>query len=122
MSSVFNMAAGVARFTGGRSGPAMRLDWEDRRLLYAVREPFRSRHSAAGLVAGLLEPGEELLLESRMPSGGVIFSDGIEGDFLDFNAGALARIRAATRRAVLVAAASPVPVESGHRRENPVHA
>lgn len=109
MSSVFNMAAGVARFTGGRSGPAMRLDWEDRRLLYAVREPFRSRHSAAELVAGLVEPGEQLFLESRMPSGGVIFSDGIETDFLDFNAGAVARIRAAAQRAVLVTATAPRP-------------
>jgi hypothetical protein len=102
MSSVFNMAAGVARFTGGSSGAPMRLEWEDTRLLYAVREPFRSRHSAADLVAGMVEPGEELVLESRMPSGGVIFSDGVEADFLDFNSGAVASIRAAGRRAVLV--------------------
>ena len=114
MSSVFNMAAGVVRFTGGRSGAALRLDWEDRRLLYAVREPFRSRHSAADLVAGLVEPGEELLVESRMPSGGVIFSDGIEGDFLDFNAGATARIHAATRRALLVTHASRGRTELAH--------
>ena len=108
MSSVFNMAAGVARFTGGQSGGAMRLDWEDRRLLYAVREPFRSRHSAADLVAGLVGPGEELVIESRMPSGGVIFSDGVETDFLDFNSGAVARIRAADRRATLVTPAGRV--------------
>ena len=121
MSSVFNMAAGVARFTGGQSGAAMRLDWEDRRLLYAVREPFRSRHSAADLVAGLVEPGEELVLESRMPSGGMIFSDGIETDFLDFNAGAVARIRAASRRAVLVTAGAAVaasPVAGGRASGN----
>lgn len=122
MSSVFNMATGVARFTGGRSGGAMRLDWEDRRLLYAVREPFRSRQSGAELVAGLVGPGDELVLESRMPSGGVIFSDGIETDFLDFNAGAVARIRAATRRAVLVTAAAPAPAGSGRAREALVHA
>jgi hypothetical protein len=122
MSSVFNMAGGVARFTGGTSGPAMRLEWEDRRLLFAVREPFRSRHSAADLVAGLVEPGEELVLESRMPSGGVIFSDGIETDFLDFNAGAVARIRAASRRAVLVTAGALLPAESGDRQGTLVHA
>lgn len=106
MSSVFNMAAGVARFAGGTGGAAVRLAWEDRRLLYAVREPFRSRHSAADLVAGLIEPGQEIVLESRMPSGGVIFSDGIEADFLDFNSGAIARVRAAGRRAVLVTPAA----------------
>ena len=122
MSSVFNMAAGVARFTGGQSGAGMRLEWEDRRLLYAVREPFRSRHSAADLVAGLVAPGEELVLESRMPSGGVIFSDGIETDFLDFNAGAVARIGAASRRAVLVTATAGAAQEPARRRESVVHA
>ena len=121
MSSVFNMAAGVARFTGGTDGTALRLAWEDRRLLFAVREPFRSRHSAADLVAGLVEPGEEIVLESRMPSGGVIFSDGIEPDFLDFNSGAVARVRAASRRAVLVTA-EPVAAPHEHRQGTLVHA
>src|SRR5215470_612835 len=51
VSSIFNMAAGVARFSGGRSGNAVKLPWEDRRLLYVVREPFISRHSQAGIVA-----------------------------------------------------------------------
>jgi hypothetical protein len=115
------MAAGVASFTGGRSGQPMRLDWEDRRLLYAVREPFQSRHSGAELVAGLVRPGEELWLESRMPSGGVIFSDGIESDFLDFNAGAVARVHAAAQRAMLVTAPAPA-LSKPPRRETLVHA
>jgi hypothetical protein len=33
---------------------------------------------------------------------GVIFSDGVEADALDFNAGAIARIRTATGKANLV--------------------
>ena len=66
----------------------MQLAWEDPRLVFVVREPFVSRHSAAAIVAGMIEEGEELVLESQMPSGGVIFSDGVESDFLDFNAGA----------------------------------
>jgi NAD kinase len=102
MSSVFNMAAGVATFTGGAGGAGVRLEWEDPRLIYAVREPFVSRHSAAGIVAGLIGPNEELELESLMPSGGVIFSDGVEADFLAFNAGAVGRISAAAQRAHLV--------------------
>jgi len=105
MSSVFNMAAGISRFAGGVGAAGMRLDWEDRRLLFAVREPFRSRSSGADLVAGLVEGGGELVLESLMPSGGVIFSDGIEADYLEFNSGAVARVRCAARRAVLVTAA-----------------
>jgi NAD kinase len=103
MSSVFNMASGVTAFAGGRAGGGMQLAWDDPRLLYAVREPFISRHSSAGIVAGLLNPGTELVLESLMPSGGVIFSDGMESDFLDFNSGTVGRVRAASQRAVLVA-------------------
>jgi NAD kinase len=102
MSSVFNMASGVARFCGSAPVKGVRLPWEDRRLLYVVREPFVSRHSAASLVAGMLESGEELVLESLMPSGGVAFSDGMELDFLQFNSGAIARVCAAEQRARLV--------------------
>ena len=102
VSSVFNMAAGVAAFSGGTAGKTIRMSWEDPRLLYVVREPFVSRHSQAGIVAGLLQCGEELTLESLMPSGGIIFSDGMEADFLQFNSGAIARIRAAEQKAQLV--------------------
>jgi hypothetical protein len=102
VSSFFNMAAGVAVFCGGAAGNPVRMGWEDPRLLYVVREPFISRHSQAGIVAGLLQSGEELTLESLMPSGGVIFSDGMEADFLQFNSGAIARVRAAEQKARLV--------------------
>ena len=103
MSSVFNMAAGVTTFAGGQRGKGKRLRWEDRRLLFAVREPFLSRHSTARLVAGLLDEQRELVIESQMPSGGVIFSDGVEADFLSFNSGAVAHIGPAAQRAMLVA-------------------
>lgn len=104
LSSVFNMAAGVAAFTGGSPGAAMQLAWEDPRLVFVVREPFASRHSKASLVAGVVAPGETLTLESLMPSGGVIFSDGVEADALAFNAGAVASIGAAAQRTQLVVA------------------
>jgi len=102
ISSVFNMTAGVAQFCGGKGGAPIRLPWEDRRLLYVVREPFLSRHSQASMVAGTLREGEDLWLESLMPSGGVIFSDGMEADFLNFNSGSSAQIHAAEQRAHLV--------------------
>jgi hypothetical protein len=76
--------------------------WEDPRLMFAVREPFVSRYSAASIVAGWIEKDDEILLESLMPSGGVIFSDGIESDYLEFNAGAVGRARTARQRAMLV--------------------
>ena len=80
-----------------------RLEWEDPRLVFVVREPFISRHSQAQIVAGTIAPGEELVLESLMPSGGVIFSDGTEADFLKFDSGVTAMVRAAREKAHLVA-------------------
>jgi NAD kinase len=83
--------------------PRLRLPWDDPRLAFVVREPFKSRASDVHLGAGLLEPGEELTFESHMPDGGVVFSDGVEADALAFNAGAVAAVRAADRKTRLVA-------------------
>lgn len=102
LSSVFTMAGAVARIGGGRPGQAVRLEWEDPRLFFVVREPYESRHSRAGIVAGMIEAGGDLVLESQMPAGGVIFSDGVEADGVEFNAGARARIHAASRKSHLV--------------------
>ena len=103
LSSVFNMAGGVAKFLGAAAAPRPQLDWEDRRLVWAVREPFVSKRSQATLVAGWLDEGRELIVESLMPDGGVIFSDGIESDFLPFTSGVIARLRVSSQRANLVA-------------------
>jgi NAD kinase len=102
MSSVFNMTSGVSRFCGGTPVKRVRLPWEDRRLLFVVREPFVSRHSQADIVAGMLDANDELVLESLMPSGGAVFSDGMEADFLQFNSGATAKVGVAEQRAQLV--------------------
>jgi NAD kinase len=102
MSSVFNMASGVAKLSGGHTGSPPRLDWEDRRLLFVVREPFASRHSHANIIAGILPVKQVLELDSLMPSGGVIFSDGMESDYLHFNSGSRVTVRAADETAQLV--------------------
>lgn len=102
VSSAFNMASGIAGFRGSRPIEGIKMPWEDPRLLYIVREPFLSRHSQIGIVAGLLDGGDSMVLESLMPSGGAIFSDGVEADFLEFNSGAVARVSAAEQRARLV--------------------
>lgn len=102
MSSVFNMAAGVTAAFGGQIAATAPLEWEDRRLIFAVREPFASRHSSASIVAGTIAAGQDIVIESLMPSGGVIFSDGVEADFLEFNAGAVGRAGVAPERAILV--------------------
>jgi NAD kinase len=112
LSSIFNETAGILAFLGGGevrepklSRPKLRwpnLSWEDPRLMFVVREPFRSRHSEASLVAGALDSGSGLVVESQMPAGGVIFSDGVEADRLDFNSGAIAAIGVAPEKANLV--------------------
>jgi len=102
VSSAFNMAAGIAAFCGTKLAKPAPMVWEDRRLMYVVREPFLSRHSQAGIVADVLEAGQQLIMESLMPSGGVIFSDGMEADFLEFNSGMIAHLAAAEQRAHLV--------------------
>jgi hypothetical protein len=78
------------------------LPWDTDRLQFAVREPFPSRTSQAGLAFGAIGQGDALLLRSLMPENGVIFSDGIEADYLEFNSGAEARIAVAERRGRLV--------------------
>jgi hypothetical protein len=104
LSSIFNMAAGLAPLLGPTKLPpkTMKLPWEDRRLIFVVREPFVSKSSAAEIVSGTIETGKELVLESQMPSGGVVFSDGIESDFIEFNSGKILHIHAAEQHATLV--------------------
>jgi hypothetical protein len=102
MSSVFNMAAGIAAAYGRNQIQPPRLNWSDELLLWAVREPFVSRTSQAGLVCGTLEGGAVMIVESMSPENGVIFSDGIEADALEFNAGTIATIGIASRKARLV--------------------
>lgn len=102
LSSMFNMTDGFSRCFGGAEVPSLQMDWGERRLVWAVREPFRSKHSSADLVVGVLEEGDELVIGSQMPRFGVIFSDGVEADFLEFNSGTIARFTVSSQRARLV--------------------
>ncbi|HNQ87296.1 MAG TPA: sugar kinase [Verrucomicrobiota bacterium] len=77
--------------------------WDADYLYYTVREPFPSRTTAATLVFGRISAGHPLVVESRMPERGVIFSDGLEHDRLEFNAGARVTVGLAERQGFLVA-------------------
>lgn len=103
MSSVFNMVKGINQFFGETSALSTpMLPWDTDKLLFTVREPFASKTAQAGIVTGFIEQGEELVIESMMPQNGVIFSDGVESDYLRFNSGSIARIGLAAQKAKLV--------------------
>jgi NAD kinase len=104
LSSVFQMVSGIAAWAGGAPVRPVRFEWEDPRLVFVVREPFVSLHSAATIVADVIAPGERLEIASAMPAGGVIFSDGVEADHLAFDSGATATVGAAPEAARLVVA------------------
>ena len=78
------------------------MGWDADYLYFTVREPFPSRTTAATLVFGAVTNREPLRLLSQMAENGVIFSDGIEADFLEFNSGVEAQITVAERKGRLV--------------------
>jgi len=90
----------------GRKTPkvifAPRFEWDAKHLFFTVREPFPSKTSTATLVFGRVTSRQPLEISSLMPERGVIFSDGIEDDFLEFNSGTQAEIKIAEKTGQLV--------------------
>ncbi|HEY1663532.1 MAG TPA: sugar kinase [Verrucomicrobiae bacterium] len=97
-----------AKQSNTRASPKVRLTvhsefpWDADFLRFTVREPFPTRTTAANLVFGRVSAGQSLVLVSQMPEHGVIFSDGIEKDFLEFNSGTQAAIGLAEKKGCLV--------------------
>lgn len=103
LSSLYNMARGINIFMGGEEFfDYVAIPMDSPELVFIVREPFLSKTSTTELVAGSITENCELIIESHMPTGGVIFSDGIQSDYLPFNSGAIATIRIAPEKARLV--------------------
>jgi NAD kinase len=63
------------------------LAWDSLELYYTVREPFPSAVTQTNLVFGKIAHHATLKLKSKMAENGVIFSDGMEHDPIQFNAG-----------------------------------
>jgi len=104
LSSLFNMANGLYGGFASEAAPLppFHLDWEADQLIFVVREPFVSKTSGTAISCGRIFAQASLQIESEMPDGGVIFSDGVESDFLAFNAGAVVSIGLADRKTRLV--------------------
>ncbi len=106
LQSVYAGAAGVISALGGTVTPPPnhgRLPWDTNHLMFAVREPFPSKTSKTSNIFGVVTNNKPLVITSQMAGNGVIFSDGIETDYLKFNAGATATISLAKHKTRLVA-------------------
>jgi NAD kinase len=101
-----SLMAGAAAIASSLSGQQVKTAAPFKRdadyLYFTVREPFPSTTSQAGLVIGKVTAGEPLTVVSLMSESGVIFSDGIESDYLEFNAGTRAVIAPAAKKGRLV--------------------
>lgn len=107
LRSITTGAWHVAKFFCNMAGEPpdpeqLAIGWESSSLWFTVREPFVSKTSQATIIFGQLAHGQKLTVTSHMPDYGVIFSDGIENDYLAFNSGAIAEIALAERKAHLV--------------------
>jgi len=78
------------------------FEWDSDFLYYTVREPFPSKVSKTNLVFGKVDARKPLTLSSKMAENGVIFSDGLENDYLEFTAGVTASIKVSATQGVLV--------------------
>ncbi len=82
--------------------PEVEMGWDTGELIFQVREPYPSRNTQAELVYGRIERNRNLTLVSEMAEDGVVFSDGILDDAIEFNAGMEIKIGLADRVGHLV--------------------
>lgn len=101
-SSILAGARGIVKTKNTENTKISSFPWDKDFLYYTVREPFPSNRTSTELVFGKITQSKELVLTSLMPQHGVIFSDGIEEDFLEFNSGKEAIISIANKKGFLV--------------------
>ena len=98
-----SVLAGAMGVAGLSSHPmSSGFSWDDKKLQFAVREPFPSQTTGVSLIFGEVSNTRTLKIESHMPEHGVIFSDGIEADAIPFNSGCIADIKVSEIEGVLV--------------------
>ena len=108
LKSILAGARALTRLAGGLPDEAHaknddgHFPWSADYLLYSVREPFPSRTTSVSMAFGRIEMDRPLIITSMMATGGVIFSDGMENDFLEFNSGQKAVIQVADKKGRLV--------------------
>jgi NAD kinase len=105
LKSILTGATSIAGYLSGEPGKISEesgLSWNSDFLYYTVREPFPSKVSETSLVFGKISKSQPMNIVSQMSEKGVIFSDGIETDFLEFNSGMHATIKVAEKKGLLI--------------------
>ncbi len=103
-----SVVTGAARLAEAMGHPILTMpyeegaDWDSEFLFYSVREPFPSGYTGTDLTFGRVAGKQKLEIISNMPTNGIIFSDGMEQDYLEFNTGRVARIGVAEKGGQLV--------------------
>jgi len=105
LRSILAGATGISASLSGQvvdTAAIAPFSWDADHLYFSVREPWASKTSSAGISFGKVTSAQPLYLESSMPENGVIFSDGMEADFLQFQSGTTATISLAEKKGQLV--------------------
>ena len=100
--SVLAQFRGMARAFGLGEIKEKPVGWYEQELIYQVREPFPSVSTRADLVYGNIAGGEKLKVVSNMPEKGIVFSDGVPEDSIEFRSGMEVTIEVADRKGKLV--------------------
>lgn len=100
--SVLAQFRGMARAFGLGEIKEKPVGWYEQELIYQVREPFPSVSTRADLVYGSIAGGEKLKVVSNMPEKGIVFSDGVLEDSIEFRSGMEVTIEVADRKGKLV--------------------
>lgn len=102
LKSILAGAAGIDQYYG--IGKKLTIPenfrYDSEYLYFSVREPFPSKTTKADIVFGKIN--QRMKIISHMPENGVIFSDGMERDYLEFNSGTSVEIQIADKTGNLV--------------------
>jgi len=96
----------IERMTGGRYSYPYDVPFDRTAdyLIFTVREPFPSKITDTNIVHGMITRNNPLKIESNIPEEGVIFGDGVEKDYLEFNSGRTAIVQPSSDKVYLVIA------------------
>lgn len=100
--SIIAQAQGIAKMFGCGQIPFNPPRWSDDQLTFVVREPYPSCATQAEIVYGQIGPQDHFHVTSKMPVNGVVFSDGIESDVIEFNSGSEIDVQIASKKGHLV--------------------